>query len=71
MNIVNDSNNILSVSDNFTLDNPDDIMIQVAEHLCKRRVEKILPASALPSCRECRYLLLHALNRKVLLHLNH
>lgn len=70
MNIVSNSNIILSVLDNFTLDNPDDIMMQVAENFRKRRVEKILPDSALPSCQECRYLLLHALNRKVLLHLN-
>ena len=40
MNIVNNSNNILSVLDNFTLDNPEDIMMQVAENFRKRRVEK-------------------------------
>ena len=40
MNIANNSNNILSVLDNFTLDNPDDIMMQVAENFRKRRVEK-------------------------------
>ncbi|MDE6341238.1 MAG: XRE family transcriptional regulator [Muribaculaceae bacterium] len=40
MNISNESNNILSVLDNFTLDNPDDIMMQVAENFRKRRVEK-------------------------------
>lgn len=40
MNIVNNSNNILSVLDNFTLDNLDDIMMQVAENFRKRRVEK-------------------------------
>lgn len=31
------SDNILSVLDNFTLDNPEDIMIQVAENFRKRR----------------------------------
>ena len=40
MNIVDNSNNRLSVLDNFTLDNPDDIMMQVAENFRKRRVEK-------------------------------
>ena len=40
MNIVSNSNSILSVLDNFTLDNPDDIMMQVAENFRKRRVEK-------------------------------
>ena len=40
MDIVNNSNNILSVLDNFTFDNPDDIMMQVAENFRKRRVEK-------------------------------
>ncbi|MBD5260050.1 MAG: helix-turn-helix transcriptional regulator [Bacteroides sp.] len=34
------SNNILSLLDNFTLDNSEDIMIQVAEDFRKRRVEK-------------------------------
>ena len=40
MNIYNNNNSILSVLDNFTLDNPDDIAIQVAENFRKRRVEK-------------------------------
>ncbi|MBD5315468.1 MAG: helix-turn-helix transcriptional regulator, partial [Bacteroides sp.] len=40
MNITDNSNNILSVLDNFTLDNPDDIMMQVAENFRKRRIEK-------------------------------
>ncbi len=40
MNIISNSNNILSVLDNFTLDNADDIMMQVAENFRKRRVEK-------------------------------
>ena len=40
MNIVDNSNNILYVLDNFALDNPDDIMMQVAENFRKRRVEK-------------------------------
>ena len=34
------SNNILSLLDNFTLDNSEDIMMQVAEDFRKRRVEK-------------------------------
>ena len=34
------SNNILSVLNNFTLDNPDDIAMQVAKNFRKRRVEK-------------------------------
>lgn len=40
MDITDNSDNILSVLDNFTLDNPDDIMMQVAENFRKRRVEK-------------------------------
>ncbi|MDE6288817.1 MAG: helix-turn-helix domain-containing protein [Muribaculaceae bacterium] len=40
MEISSNSNNILSLLDNFTLDNPDDIMMQVAENFRKRRVEK-------------------------------
>ncbi len=36
----NNSNNILSVLDGFTLDNTDDIAVQVAESFRKRRVEK-------------------------------
>ncbi|MDE7414438.1 MAG: helix-turn-helix domain-containing protein [Muribaculaceae bacterium] len=40
MNISNNSNNILSILDNFTLDDPEDISIQVAENFRKRRVEK-------------------------------
>ena len=34
------SDNILSILDNFTLDNADDIAQQVAESFRKRRVEK-------------------------------
>ncbi len=34
------SNNILSVLNNFTFDNPDDIAMQVAKNFRKRRVEK-------------------------------
>ena len=34
------SNNISSVLSNFTLDNPDDIAMQVAKNFRKRRVEK-------------------------------
>ncbi len=40
MGVSNNSSNILSVLDNFTLDNADDIMMQVAENFRKRRVEK-------------------------------
>ena len=40
MDIYNNSNNILSVLDNFVLDNPEDIAMQVAENFRKRRVEK-------------------------------
>ena len=40
MNTANNSDNILSVLDSYTLDNPDDIMMQVAENFRKRRVEK-------------------------------
>lgn len=40
MDASRDSGNILSVLDGFTLDNPDDIAMQVAEDFRKRRVEK-------------------------------
>jgi transcriptional regulator with XRE-family HTH domain len=40
MDISDNSNSILSILDGFTLDNPDDIMMQVAEDFRKRRVEK-------------------------------
>ncbi|MDE6295816.1 MAG: helix-turn-helix domain-containing protein [Muribaculaceae bacterium] len=40
MNTAGNSDNILSVLEGFTLDNPDDIMQQVAENFRKRRVEK-------------------------------
>lgn len=40
MDIGSNSDNISSVLDSFTLDNPDDIMMQVAENFRKRRVEK-------------------------------
>jgi len=40
MDISSNSNNILSVLNNFTLDNADDIMMHVAENFRKRRVEK-------------------------------
>ena len=36
MYINSNSNNILSVLDSFMLDNPDDIMMQVAENFRKR-----------------------------------
>ena len=35
-----DTNNLLSVLDNFTLDNAEDIAQQVSEAFRKRRVEK-------------------------------
>ena len=40
MDILNNSNNILSVLDSFVFDNSDDIMMHVAENFRKRRVEK-------------------------------
>ena len=40
MNNNNNSNNILSVLENFTLDYSEDIILQVAENFRKRRVEK-------------------------------
>ena len=40
MDTINNSNYILSVLDNFTLDNSDDIMMEIAENFRKRRVEK-------------------------------
>ncbi len=40
MNFSYNSNDILAILDNFTLDNPDDIMRQVAENFRRRRVEK-------------------------------
>ena len=40
MGVYGNSNNMLAVLDNFTLENPDDIMMHVAENFRKRRVEK-------------------------------
>lgn len=40
MDINSNSDNMLSVLENFVLDNSDDIMMQVAEDFRKRRVEK-------------------------------
>ena len=40
MEINSNSNNILSVLDNFTFDNADEIMMQVAGNFRRRRVEK-------------------------------
>ena len=40
MHIDSNSNNILALLENFTLDNSEDIMLQVAENFRKRRVEK-------------------------------
>ena len=40
MAVERDSNNMLSVLEEFVLDNSDDIMMQVAEDFRKRRVEK-------------------------------
>lgn len=37
---IPDSNNILSLLDNFILDNAEDIGMQIAENFRKRRVEK-------------------------------
>ncbi len=40
MDIYSNNNNILSILDSYTLDDPDDIMLEVAENFRKRRVEK-------------------------------
>lgn len=40
MEIAGNSNNILSVLDNFTFDNSEDIMMQIAGDFRKRRIEK-------------------------------
>lgn len=40
MQIDSNSNNILALLENFTLDNSEDIMLQVAKNFRKRRVEK-------------------------------
>ena len=40
MDISRNSNNMLSVLEGYTLDNPEDIMMLVAENFRKRRVEK-------------------------------
>ena len=40
MDTINNSNYILSVLDNFTLDDSDDIMMEIAENFRKRRVEE-------------------------------
>lgn len=40
MDFGDNSNNMLSVLEGFMLDNPDDIMMQIAENFRKRRVEK-------------------------------
>lgn len=40
MKIGNNSSNMLSVLDNYTLDNSEDIAMHVAENFRKRRVEK-------------------------------
>lgn len=47
MRYSSNNNNILSILDDFTLDNSTDIAMQVAEDFRKRRVEKI--------CREFIY----------------
>ncbi|MDE5874093.1 MAG: helix-turn-helix transcriptional regulator [Muribaculaceae bacterium] len=47
MDFYNNSNNILSVLNNFTLDDPDDIMMQVAADFRKRRVEKNIPRKSI------------------------
>lgn len=38
--MLSNSNNILSILDNYTLEDAEDIMMQVAENFRKRRVEK-------------------------------
>lgn len=40
--MLDDTNNILSVLDNFTLDSADDIAMGIAEDFRKRRIEKNL-----------------------------
>lgn len=40
MDVELNSNSILSILENFTLDNPEDIMMQVAGNFRRRRVEK-------------------------------
>ncbi len=40
MEMDSNSNNILAILDSFMLENPDDIMMQVAGNFRKRRVEK-------------------------------
>ncbi len=40
MDIYSNNNNILSILDSYTLDDPGDIMLEVAENFRKRRVEK-------------------------------
>lgn len=40
MDNTNNRNNILSILDNYTLDNPEDIAMEVATDFRKRRVEK-------------------------------
>ncbi len=40
MDFSNNSNSILAILDGFTLDNPEDIMMQIAGNFRKRRVEK-------------------------------
>ena len=64
MNYNTNTDNMLSVLNNFMLDNADDIARQVAENFRKRRVEKILPGNTYPNCPECRYQPWHASNRK-------
>ena len=39
---MEETNNILSVLDNYTLDNPDDIAREIADCFRKRRIEKNL-----------------------------
>ena len=39
---MEETNNILSVLDNYTLDNPDDIAREIADGFRKRRIEKNL-----------------------------
>lgn len=64
------NNNILSVLENFTLDNSDDIAREVAENFRKRRVEKTLHGNTFPNCRECLCLPSPDLSKRGLLPLN-
>lgn len=40
MDYINKSNNILTVLENFTFDNPENILTEIADNFRKRRVER-------------------------------